>query len=400
MKIRNLLLIPLFALGLLSGCSPKVEVFSTEDILEEASRFGSLLVNGKSGVTYPDRAMDVKLSLGDHLIGSRTVTVKNVLLEKEGEKVDIVVAVSYSVNEESEDLWKITEKKPDADHDRLVPEFPRVAEPDYVSVLTATFKLYYEEVEEGEEVVEAVDETELKVSWNVYHRALQVPIIETTIGDFRKEVVKVKTSDWVRLRGKLTTYFEEGTSSEDTHIYAGAFIADGDRAIMLYAGQMSRLWFDDNGPVFAIGDTIEVVAQYAPYNGLAEIKPNTMEKVVDPTIADSVDLTFTDPATQWNKTYLKGHDGRMCKFNNLVFKSANLKTLTEHGEIKFTAQGTNVEVKMYVSYHVGTIEKQKIHNMVATWTAGVTKINYHGILSWFDNPQLGPTNANGITVVS
>lgn len=395
MKIRKLFLVPLLALGMLTSCGPDLpDIWTLEDVLQEASEFGAILVNGTTGVAYSDRSQDIKLPYGEYLIGARTRVVKNVLLDKEGEKTDITVAISYSVNDESADLWKITEKKPDASHDRLVPSFPRVGEPDYHSIVTATFTLF---AEDGEE---PLGDVELKVTWEVYHRPLAVPIIETTIGDMRRGITPVKVGEWVRLRGYITGHFDQGTNKDNQHVYAGTYIADGDRAIMLYAGQLSNLWYDGDTPLLKIGDLIEILGEYAPYNGLAEVKPNTVEIVEDSSILEPVDLVIDDPATQWNKTYLDGHDGRMTQFDNLIFKSADLKTVSEHGELKFTAQGTNVEVLIYVNYHIGTVEKQKIHNLVADWTVGVTKINFHGILSWYNSPQLSPTLASDITVVS
>lgn len=393
MKMRNLFLIPLFALSMLSGCTPSEGIMSTKDILEQASRFGSLVVNGTTGSAYPDRTMDIKLSGKEFLIVARTYTVRNVLLEKDGERIDVVVAVSYSVDEESTNLWKVAERNPDKAHDKLTPEFPSVGEDDYFSVLTATFKLYYEKD------VEAVDKTELKVSWNIFLRAPVENVIDTTIANIRNGTTTVKVGEYIRVKGYITDHFYEG-SETDTQVFIGTFIADGNRAITLYGGKLSKLWFNKGTPTFQVGDLVEAVAKYNPLDGLVRIEPNTLKKVVDATILQPVNLVITDAAQQWNATYLLGHDGRMTKFDNLIFKSANLKTVDAHGELKFTAEGTEIEVTMAINYRMGSVEKQKIHDMVDDWTAGVTKINYTGILSWKNNPILGPTDASCIVVES
>lgn len=394
MKIKKLLLLPLFAVSLLAGCTPDLSdlIMSNQEVLEQASNFGALLVNDATGVTYPDRSQEIKLNYGDRLIGARAVVVKGVLLEKDGDKIDIVVDVTYSINAESAELWKFEEQNPDEDHDLLEPTYPEYLAEDFNSTLTATFKFHQEGDEE-------VSDLELKVSWEVVHRAPRTEPKNIKIADFRNGVVEVQPGDIVVLRGFITAHFEEATPS-DSHVYAGVFIADGDRAIMLYAGKLSASWFLSKNAVFKIGDLVEITGEYAPFNGLAEVEPSDIRKVNDPSIEQPIDLVIDQPATQWDKTYLTGHDGRITQFDNLIYKSATLNSVSAHGEIKFTAEGTNVEVLMYVNYHMGKTEKQKIHDMVATWQAGVTKINYHGILSWYNTPQLGPTNADAISVVS
>lgn len=162
--MKKAFLVPLLATSLLLGCNSKNNVLTTLEILEKASEFGALLVNGSSGVAYSDRDIDIKLVPNEYLIGLRSVIVRDVVIEKDGEKIDVKVAVLFTINEESSSLWKITEKRPDENHDRFIPSYPGANEPDYYSSLTANLRLFYEEDEP------VIDDTELQVSWNVYHR--------------------------------------------------------------------------------------------------------------------------------------------------------------------------------------------------------------------------------------
>ncbi|MCK9533014.1 MAG: hypothetical protein M0R77_21285 [Gammaproteobacteria bacterium] len=158
MQIKKVLFVTLFAASLLVSCNPNdTGVLTKADVLEKASNFGALLINGTNGIAYADRNQTIKLSGRQYLIGARILTLENILLEKDGEETDVEVTVSFSVDKNSSSLWKITEQKPDEYHVRLTPTYPKKNEEDYHSIITATLKL--------------MDDEELQVSWNVVLRA-------------------------------------------------------------------------------------------------------------------------------------------------------------------------------------------------------------------------------------
>lgn len=382
MKLFKKFLIPFLAIGFLAGCGEEEIVdWTPQQVLAEASNFGAILINGSTGTVYADRSQTVNVGTGDYLIGSRVINVKNVI--KDLVTVTVTVNVAFEMDDETLSNWTIGRQRPTTDHDRFIPTIPSgEGAEDYSSVLTATLSY-------GEET--------LAVSWNI--RVRKIEIIETTIGAMRNGTAGVKVKDVVKIRGYITAHFDEGTGTADTHMYAGVYIADGERAIMLYAGVMSSLWWESEEPAFAIGDLVEVVGSYEPYNGLAEVKPASMVIIEsDPNILAPVNLVISDAATQWSKSALTGHDSRITVFNNLTYVSGTVSANGQHSSIYFKSGTT--EVLMYINYHVGTAAQDQFRTFVAGLTANVSVVNFTGVLSWYNGPQLSPTSFADVSLVS
>lgn len=382
MKLFKKFLIPFLAIGFLAGCGEEEIVdWTPQQVLAEASNFGAILINGSTGTAYADRSQTVNVGTGDYLIGSRVINVKNVI--KDLVPVTVTVNVAFEMDDETLSNWTIGRQRPTTDHDRFIPTIPSgEGAEDYSSVLTATLSY-------GEET--------LAVSWNI--RVRKIEIIETTIGAMRNGTAGVKVKDVVKIRGYITAHFDEGTGTADTHMYAGVYIADGERAIMLYAGVMSSLWWESEEPAFAIGDLVEVVGSYEPYNGLAEVKPASMVIIEsDPNILAPVNLVISDAATQWSKSALTGHDSRITVFNNLTYVSGTVSANGQHSSIYFKSGTT--EVLMYINYHVGTAVQDQFRTFIAGLTANVSVVNYTGVLSWYNGPQLSPTSFADVSLVS
>jgi hypothetical protein len=382
MKLFKKFLIPFLAIGFLAGCDEEEIVdWTPQQVLAEASNFGAILINGSTGTAYADRSQTVNVGTGDYLIGSRVINVKNVI--KDLVPVTVTVNVAFEMDDETLSNWTIGRQRPTTDHDRFIPTIPSgEGAEDYSSVLTATLSY-------GEET--------LAVSWNI--RVRKIEIIETTIGAMRNGTAGVKVKDVVKIRGYITAHFDEGTGTADTHMYAGVYIADGERAIMLYAGVMSSLWWESEEPAFAIGDLVEVVGSYEPYNGLAEVKPASMVIIEsDPNILAPVNLVISDAATQWSKSALTGHDSRITVFNNLTYVSGTVSANGQHSSIYFKSGTT--EVLMYINYHVGTAVQDQFRTFIAGLTANVSVVNFTGVLSWYNGPQLSPTSFADVSLVS
>jgi hypothetical protein len=382
MKLFKKFLIPFLAIGFLAGCGEEEIVdWTPQQVLAEASNFGAILINGSTGTAYADRSQTVNVGTGDYLIGSRVINVKNVI--KDLVPVTVTVNVAFEMDDETLSNWTIGRQRPTTDHDRFIPTIPSgEGAEDYSSVLTATLSY-------GEET--------LAVSWNI--RVRKIEIIETTIGAMRNGTAGVKVKDVVKIRGYITAHFDEGTGTADTHMYAGVYIADGERAIMLYAGVMSSLWWESEEPAFAIGDLVEVVGSYEPYNGLAEVKPASMVIIEsDPNVLAPVNLVISDAATQWSKSALTGHDSRITVFNNLTYVSGTVSANGQHSSIYFKSGTT--EVLMYINYHVGTAAQDQFRTFVAGLTANVSVVNFTGVLSWYNGPQLSPTSFADVSLVS
>lgn len=367
MKLTKFL-IPILALGLLAGCTEEVNV--DQLVVDAVSEIGALLTNASSGTPYSDRTMTINLTSGQTL--SATTSVK---INTETFKVDVVngveVTIAYAIDEATAANWNIKPGSPDATHARLAPKIFDFE--DYSSTLTGTI---------------AYGSATKSVAWTISIAQRGYELIVIPISEVRGNVA---VDQEFTTRGYITGTMEPNT----THLYSGVMIADGEYAIMLYAGQLSNIWFANE---FAIGDLIIVSGKYSPYNGLSEMKPTEM--AIDyayAEVSEPVDIVIASEA-DFTTANLLGHDCCIIQVNGLVYQSGkeNLTSGGGHVTIKFKLGATDVD--MYINYHVGKSVQEPLIALMADWVAGTTTINYHGHLGWFNKPQLMPLSASTIVV--
>lgn len=130
------ILLPFVAIGLLTGCD-----WSDDKVLEEASNFGAIVVNGKSGAVYSDRSITINLSTGDSIYVSKSIIVRDVIIDEEPQNV--TVTATYDLDEATKSQWLFRENKPDELHNQYIPIVPLDAADNFSTTLTAT--LVYEE---------------------------------------------------------------------------------------------------------------------------------------------------------------------------------------------------------------------------------------------------------------
>lgn len=206
--------------------------------------------------------------------------------------------------------------------------------------------------------------------------------------------------------GAIVDFYGEVTAtmepSED-HLYSGIYVQDGEYAMMVYAGSLGTLWFENN---LAIGDKVYVNGTLAPYNGLNEVKPTELRKIEDGEyeVAEPTALEIT--AETYNATSLLGNDGRLFTMKDLTYVDGKITDVTAHTNINFEAtkeDGTKVPVVFRANYHLGKTAMTELKEVVDGLSAG-TKVDLTGVISWFNTPQLAPqflagkTPAQNITV--
>lgn len=194
-------------------------------------------------------------------------------------------------------------------------------------------------------------------------------------------------SDTVSVYGYITATFEPSTD----HLYTGVWIQNGEDGIQLYAGNLSKLYFDLE---LQQGDLIRAIGYGSGYNGLLEIKPQLIEKV------DEVgELDVTEPiiveyanADGWSKDDLKNKDGNLIVMKNLTLKTAvgSFKP-GSHWTIKMEGTKsdgtTKVEVQLYVNYHIGNAAQEAVLAKLKTMVVGTTVFDLIGPISWYNAPQ-------------
>ena len=186
--------------------------------------------------------------------------------------------------------------------------------------------------------------------------------------------------------GYLTSSMEES----ETHIYSGVYMGDGDYGLMLYSGNLSKLW-DASG--FAYGDLIMIAGTTSPYNGLLEVKPDFMEFAdkEDPKAVGIVDPYYIQgDEYAWSMSgdnNIGVHQSALIEFKGLAYKSGKVDSLNSHATITFTHEGTDIDV--YCNYHLGTAAMTEIQAFIAELSAGDV-VNVRGVISVYNKPQIVP----------
>ena len=218
------------------------------------------------------------------------------------------------------------------------------------------------------------------------------------------------SGDIVGARGYITSIYPD---------YDALTIQDGDYALTIYKVQA----YSNAG--FKIGDYVEAAGSWAPYNGLAEIGWVKRLEVVDPvehnatlpTVHDITPADFKDwydalTPTEQFLTSLYDLDSARVKVdepmtilraedrNGAELALADLPVGGTHANIILGAGvGEDaVEIKLSLSYHIGTEVQQAIKDKVMAAGLGA-EITFDGILSWYNEPVLGPMSADDITIV-
>ena len=206
------------------------------------------------------------------------------------------------------------------------------------------------------------------------------------------------SGDKIYTFGKIVATMEPN----ETHLYSGAYIQDGEYGLMLYAGQLSTLWFSVG---FEIGDVVMIAGPTSPYSGLLEVKPTYIE------YADSYllekDITVSEPITNdltniaWSANTVNIYQNTLIKLDGLRY--AGVKTALKvgtHGGLLFKDKN-GVEILAYVNYHIGENSYNSLIDLTSTWVVNETKVNFYGLLSVYNDPQIFPVyGANSFTVVS
>lgn len=192
----------------------------------------------------------------------------------------------------------------------------------------------------------------------------------------------IKDKDVVEFEGIITATVEP-TTGDTGHVYSGVYVQDGDYAIMLYAGQLSKYYEELQ---LKIGDSIHVKATNSPYEGFNEVKPTEITKEIQGNLAKPNVLTVSGEDFADVEHKLKGKDGNLAKVTNAVYKSGAI-TVNVAGKVHNTlvfgfpkADGSLVDVDVFASYHLGTDALNALKAVTDTLKPG-DKVNLDGNIS-------------------
>lgn len=218
-------------------------------------------------------------------------------------------------------------------------------------------------------------------------------------------IAEIKTGsddgDNVITRGKIVAAYDWAKDG----LYTGMVIADGKDGALLYAGKISDLCFDESGAaIIGKGDYVEVYGLVSPYNGLYEVKPQTIRKL-DPVedaeaIAAIADPVFEEVTVKAiNSSAGVAMTGNSVKVSGLklvaskedVTLEKELEGLKAGSHWTLTAQDASGEkINIYINYHIGNAAQEAIKTLLSGLGEGT--FTFQGMVSAYNKKQLTPLN--------
>lgn len=190
----------------------------------------------------------------------------------------------------------------------------------------------------------------------------------------------IASGDKVSFNGKITATMAESDIGD------GVYVQDGEYALMIYGGDLEKLWGAGD---FEIGDTVHVEGSLSPYNGLNEVQPTVFEEVSDTTIAEPTALTIT--ADNFSAGALAGQDGRLFVVEDAKYVDGEVN-IGSHSTINFAltnADDVDVTLPVRLNYHTGNDEMNMFKGIVDALEPG-DLVDIYGVISWYNLPQLSP----------
>lgn len=352
--------LPLLMMGVLAGCSG-----DDAKIAEEAVHSLGLYKTSDAGQWVNDESKEIHLSAvgysgaSDYLVFFPYQTVQ-------GKKVKL----TYTLDNES--VWKKGIVSLDDPEERVK--------------LTPIYK------DDGS-VIESSITLKAKVGsatkTATYKFSLEgIKIVEGTIADLYDGTILVGA--FPRLKGIVTKKYYSSSN--------GIFIADGDRAVMLYRCSSS----------LNVGDAVEVVGEYTVYNGgLAEINVQECTKLSSSAgIATPVDFEAT--IATWDSPDLRLNSARVVNFHHLkVTEEFLAKKASSSAYVVSTLEAVDpdnpeitLKVKTRYNKYMGDSNITSINNKLNTLEVGDFVDIIGAVVDYDTKACLGILSGNCIVKVS
>lgn len=390
-KVLSLLATSLLIGTMLVGCNgKKVEPIDEEELINK------LAANAISdlGVTYSSFASD-GVFFGETNL---TTTVKQFV--NEGDEKGLNFSVSYSIvsqYEYTKEFLKLNEDKLVVDEIVLAEDLDTESKALGGAAYTLKASLKFAGYDEGLNVP-GLKQTDSFVNQKLLDKNWNAIVKVTTTGTLH-EIKSVNANDYVLFYGRFGGWYENSKAQ----LYTGAFIYDGDDAVMIYAGSITSDFFNDDGTAKIVpGDAVQVFGYASPYNGLMEIKPKSVVKLEasDPHATAIQPLQYTSmTVAQMNAADITD-TGRFVQSEALKLDGA-LPTMNtgKHWTIKVCAVSDPAQkINIYINYHVGADAQNAIKSFLEG--LGSDSFVFKGVLSSYNAYQLTPVNTESGTAAA
>lgn len=382
-KVFTLLTTSLLLATMLTGCNnKKVTPIDEEELI---NRLATSAISDL-GVTYSSFASDGVFYGETNL----TTTVKQFV--NEGDEKGLNFSVSYSVVSQYEyatEYLKLQDDKLIVDHIVLADDLDAESKALGGAAYTLKASLKFAGYDEGINVPgltptqDFVNQKLLDKNWNA--------LVKITKTGSIHEIKDVQANDYVLFYGRLGGWYE---NSKD-QLYSGAFIYDGNDAVMIYAGSITSDFFNEDGTAkINAGDAVQVFGYASPYNGLMEIKPKSVVKLeeTDPHATAIQPLQYTNMTVDQMNNADITDTGRFVQSEDLKLDGAlpDMK-VGKHWTIKVcSAADSSKKINIYVNYHVGEASQNAIKTFLQGLGSGI--FSFRGVLSCYNSYQLTPVN--------
>ena len=215
-------------------------------------------------------------------------------------------------------------------------------------------------------------------TWNIRVNAEENKPQVQTIADAK---ATRQENDTVVTYGYVYGYY----SYDVNHFYTGVYIANGADGLLLYAGKLTN-YFN----LIEIGDLVMVIGKAAPYNGLFEVKPDSI-KTINHDVDGVAKPIVTELTGLQYKALSSTSAGNLVKMENLTMVSdlSNKTDFPKGAHWTLTAKDSeDREITIYVNYHVKNAVMEEIRTLF-TSNPGKT-FNFTGALGWYSGAQLTP----------
>ena len=405
-KVIKLSLLGLLAMPILAGCGKEPEPTYKEE-RTEVEIIDQLIKASVSevGVEY------AKFSAAGVAVGETALVMTVNQKVWEGDEFGMNFKFEYTLEEQEDyatDYLALNEGK-----DKLVAEIVDSAEiaahPEYTIANSLNGAAYYLKAKvsfagyaegfvapEGLVRAETAPEKTMNKQWAV--------LVKCTFNGSISEIkVNTDDGDMVITRGKVVAAYDWRKGG----LYTGMVIADGNVGVLLYAGKISDLCFDSEGnALIKKGDYVEIYGLVSPYNGLYEVKPQTIKKL-DPADADDAakigavaDPTFgsyTVPEINGGNIELTGNLAEVSGLKLVASDKEGKVTLAQELEKLSTGahwtlnavDADNNKIAIYVNYHIGAAAQTAIKTLLSGLSETDT-FTFKGMISAYNKKQLTP----------
>lgn len=191
-----------------------------------------------------------------------------------------------------------------------------------------------------------------KQEWNIRVNGETVEPVWQKIADARLK----NNGETVVTTGYVAAFMNTKSDSEYSN---GVWLADGNDGIMLYGTKLTAYF-----TTLKIGDMVMVIGQASPYNGLFEIKPNSLT-IVDATPEPIAPTSFKVTSEDQLKAMTAVNCSDPVIFENVsIVSDPDKMTVADGSAITVNVKVGDTQIAYYMNKHTDMAERQAVVDLL------------------------------------